>query len=128
MSVQVIERDGKPEYAVVPYEEWQRLLALAEEVEDIRAAERAMQALASGEDERLPAEVVHALLEGAPPLRVWREHRGLSQTRLAERAGVTQGAIAQIESGRRKGSVHLLRKLARALEIDVDDLVVEPED
>ena len=123
MNVQVIERDGKPEYAVVPYEEWQRLLELAEEAEDIRDAEQAMRELENGEDELIPGEMVSRLLDGEPPVRVWREHRGLTQAQLAERAGVTQGAVAQIESGKRRGSVDLLRKLAAALEVDVDDLI-----
>jgi len=123
MNVQVIERDGKPEYAVVPYEEWQRLLELAEEAEDIRDAEQAMRELENGEDELIPGEMVARLLDGEPPVRVWREHRGLTQAQLAERAGVTQGAVAQIESGKRRGSVDLLRKLAAALGVDVDDLI-----
>ena len=123
MNVQVIERDGKPEYAVVPYEEWRRLLELAEEAEDIRDAEQAMRELEHGEDELIPGEMVGRLLDGEPPVRVWREHRGLTQAQLAERAGVTQGAVAQIESGKRRGSIDLLRKLADALGVDVDDLI-----
>ena len=127
MNVQVIERDGKPEYAVVPYDEWQRLLELAEEAEDIRDAEQAMRELERGEDELVPGEIVGRLLDGEPPVRVWREHRGLTQAQLAERAGVTQGAVAQIESGKRRGSVDLLRKLAGALNLDLDDLVWDDE-
>jgi len=123
MNVQVIERDGKPEYAVVPYDEWQRLLELAEEAEDIRDAEQAMRELENGEDELISGEMVARLLDGEPPVRVWREYCGLTQAQLAERAGVTQGAVAQIESGKRRGSVDLLRKLAAALAVDVDDLI-----
>ena len=121
--VQIIERDGAPEYAVVPYAEWRRLLELAEDAEDIAAYDQAIGELERGEDELIPSEVVHALLDGESPLRVWREYRGLSQAALATQAGVTQGAIAQIEGGSRKGSVKTLRLIARTLGVDLDDLV-----
>ena len=127
MNVQVIERDGKPEYAVVPYDEWRRLVELAEEAADIRDAEQAMRELERGEDELVPGEIVARLLDGEPPVRVWREYRGLTQAQLAERADITQGAVAQIESGKRRGSVDLLRKLAAALEVEVDDLIWDEE-
>ncbi len=35
-QVQIIERDGRPEYAVVPFDDYKRLLALAEDAEEIR--------------------------------------------------------------------------------------------
>jgi len=125
MSVQIIEKDGKPEYAVVPYEEWRRLQRLAEEVADIRAADAAMRALEAGEEALIPAAVADALLDGTPPLRAWRKYRGYTQRELAQMAGVSQGAIAQIESGRRRGSIRLLTRLARALDIEIADLLME---
>ena len=36
-QVQIIEHDGQPEYAVVPIDTYRGLLALAEDMEDIRA-------------------------------------------------------------------------------------------
>ncbi|HEB99119.1 MAG TPA: type II toxin-antitoxin system Phd/YefM family antitoxin, partial [Thiotrichales bacterium] len=45
--IQIIEKDGKPEYAVVPYEDYRRLLELAENAEDIRAGDEALRALAA---------------------------------------------------------------------------------
>ena len=126
-QVQFIERDGKREYAVVPIEIYRDLLEKAEMLEDIRDFDEAMRELERGEDELIPGEMVARLLDGEPPVKVWREHRGLTQAQLAERAGVTQGAVAQIESGKRRGSVDLLRKLAAALEVDVDDLIFGEE-
>lgn len=120
--VQIIERDGKPEWAVIPYAEYERLQALAEEAEDVRAYDQAVRALGAGE-ETVPAEVVRRLVAGENPLRVWREHRGLTQVELAQRAGVGQPYIAMLEAGERKGSVARLRVLARVLGLDVDDLV-----
>ncbi len=46
---------------------------------------------------------------------VIREHRGMTQTELAERAGTSQGAISMIESGQRSPSWDMAERLADAL-------------
>ena len=122
--VQIIQKDGQPEYAVVPIEFYRRLLELAEDAEDIRAANTAMSELAADKDELVSADVAHKLLRGEEPrLRVWREYRGMTQKELEAKSGVQQGYIAQIESGRKTGSIDTLKKLAAALRINIDDLV-----
>ena len=122
-EIQIIERDGNPEYAVVPMEEWRRICALAEDAEDIRAADQAVRELAEGYDEVVPVEVVRELLEGRHPLSVWRQYRGLTQQALADAAGIGTSYISQIESGGKTGSIKCLRKLAEVLCVDIDDLV-----
>ncbi len=123
-QVEVIEKDGRPTHAVVPIDMYRRLLRLAEDAEDIRAANDALDELATGQDELVPAEVAHRLLRDEESrLRIWREHRGLTQTELGAISGVQQGYIAQIESGRKTGGVDTLKKLSAALRIDIDDLV-----
>jgi DNA-binding XRE family transcriptional regulator len=122
-QVQMIERDGKPEYAVVPIDLYRRLLKMAEDVEDVRAYDKAMQELESGEDELLPSEMVERLMNGENPLRVWREYRGLTQETLAQAVGVGKSYISQIEAGKKPGSAKVLKALASALSLDVDDLL-----
>lgn len=122
-QVQIIERDGQPEYAVVPIETYRRLLALAEDMEDIRAYDRAMAEIDRGEDEILPAELAERLLSGdTRPLRIWREYRGLTQQQLGDAAGVGKSHISQIEAGRKQPTVAVLQALARALAVDMEDL------
>jgi DNA-binding XRE family transcriptional regulator len=123
MNVQLIERDGKPEWAVLPYAEYEHLMALLEDMQDAGDAKRIMSSLDRGEDEALPQAVAQRLLNDEAPLRVWREYRGLTQTQLAEMAGVTQAMVTMIETGRRKGQTPTLKRLADALGVDVDDLV-----
>jgi DNA-binding XRE family transcriptional regulator len=123
MNVQLIERDGKPEWAVLPYAEYEHLMALLEDMQDAGDAKRIMSSLDRGEDEALPQAVAQRLLNDEAPLRVWREYRGLTQTQLAEMAGVTQAMVTMIETGRRKGQTSTLKRLADALGVDVDDLV-----
>lgn len=95
--------------------------------EDVRAAIRAALAvearIARGKEELIPANVVDRLIDGEPPLRVWREFRDQSQAALARASGVNRVQIVDIETGRSSGSVHTLRKLADALRIAVDDLI-----
>ena len=125
-QVEVIEKDGQPTHAVLPIGLYRELLALAVDAEDIRAANNALGELATGQDELVPADVAHRLMQDEEHrLRIWRDHRGLTQTELETLSGVQQGYIAQIETGRKTGSIETLKKLAVALRINIDDLVAE---
>jgi transcriptional regulator with XRE-family HTH domain len=54
----------------------------------------------------------------------YRMEAGLSQDELANKAGVSQGAIAMIERGRRtRPYPSTLKKLAIALEVQIKDLL-----
>ena len=122
MSVQVIEKDGKPEWVVIPYEEYERLVEEAEMLQDVRAYDEAKKAIAVGE-ELIPSEVTYAILDGINPVRVWREHRGLTQQQLAEAVGISVPYLSQIESGKRRGSAEVLAAIARELGLSLDDIV-----
>lgn len=107
----------------IPREEYDRLQAAAEDLADLRAHDRALEDLAEGRDELIPAEYVNRLLNGESALRVFRDLRGLTQAALAQQAGVSRVSIAEIETGRKQGSVTTLRTLADALGVMLDDLV-----
>jgi DNA-binding XRE family transcriptional regulator len=124
MTVQIIEKDGRPEWAVVPYETYKQLLEDAEMLQDVCDYDEAHKAIAGGE-ELVPADVVYAILDGESPIRVWREYRGLSQNQVAEQAGISVSYLSQIESGRRKGRTAVLAALARVLGVTLDDIVDE---
>ncbi len=123
MSVQVILKEGQPEYAVIPYETYVRLVEDAEMLADIRHYDAAIQSLAEGE-ELVPSEVVYALLDGANPIRIWRENRGLTQVELAAKAGISASYLSQLESGKRDGTTEVLGALAAALSLTLDELVI----
>lgn len=122
MSVQIIAKDGQPEWAVLPYAEYEALVAAAEMLEDIQAYDEAKARIAAGE-EIIPAEVTFALIEGANPIAVWRKHRNLTQAALAGQAGISKAYLSQLESGKRGGAAGVLARLAQALRVDLDDLV-----
>lgn len=48
-DVQIIEKDGEPEYAVVPIEEYRRMVAALEGAADSAAIERTWTEYAAGE-------------------------------------------------------------------------------
>jgi DNA-binding XRE family transcriptional regulator len=123
MSVQILETDGKPAFAVLPIDEYRRLLDLAEDAKDAEALHRAARRYASGKEKAIPAEVVDRLLAGAPPIRVWREHRGLTAAVLAEMIGVTPAHISKLETGKGEPSIALLKKLAATLDVDIEALL-----
>lgn len=123
MSVQIITSPTGERLVVVPEAEYEALVEAAEDAADIAAFEDFKKRLAAGEEELVPAEVVKRMLAGECPVRVWREHRGLSMAALAERAGIAQPYLSQIETGKRDGTVETMKKLARALDLAVDDLI-----
>ena len=120
-DVQIIEKDGKPEYVVVPIEAYRRMVAALEDAADSAAIERAWAEDAAGET--VPGEVVEAILDGGSPLRVWRKHRAFTLDALAERAGVSKGYLSQIENGQKPGTLGLFRRLAGVLDVAMDQLV-----
>lgn len=122
MTVQVIQKDGIPEWAVLPFDYFQQLLTDSEMLQDIRDYDDAKRAIAQGE-ELIPVEITYAILDGANPVRVWREHRGLTQQQLADAAGISTPYLSQIESGKRTGSPEVLSAIATVLHLTLDDIV-----
>jgi transcriptional regulator with XRE-family HTH domain len=57
-------------------------------------------------------------------LRKYRRARALTQEDLAEKAGVSPATIGAIERGENEPQIRTLRKLAEALDITPDKLVL----
>lgn len=100
MNVQTIMRDGEPEYAVLPWADYQALL----------------NALG-----RPPVEADGKPAQDASPrfseLSSLREARGVSQEVLARSVGISPAYLALIEQGEREPGEPIRRALARALEV-----------
>jgi DNA-binding XRE family transcriptional regulator len=76
--------------------------------------------------EWVPGEVVDRRIAGDHPIRVWREHRGLRSQDLARQAGISSALLSEIENGKKEGSIKTLAALARAVRVELDDLVPWP--
>jgi len=128
MSVKILEANGKPAFAVLPYDEYKALLEVAEDADDVAALARFAKRYAKGAEETVPAAVVDRLLAGESPLRVWREHRGMSAAQVAGAVGITPAHVSKLESGKGDPSVAVLVKLANVLHTSVEELIgFEPE-
>ena len=58
--------------------------------------------------------------------REWRVHRGFTLEKLAERIGVTAGALSQLERGETGYTQPMLEALADALNCNPPDLIMRP--
>ncbi|MBR8655423.1 helix-turn-helix transcriptional regulator [Achromobacter sp. Marseille-Q0513] len=87
-NIQIINGPGgEPAFVVIPYTDYVAS----------RNTEKSM----------IPHDVISRSVDGATPVRAWREHLGLTQADVAERLGISQSAYAQQESSSR------LRKASR---------------
>ncbi|HDS1736790.1 helix-turn-helix transcriptional regulator [Pseudomonas sp. BP8] len=104
MGIQVISRDGQPEYAVVPWEQYQALLAAAgQPPAGVSAKVQPAEA-----DTPAPAVSLPALSE----LAQLREAKGLEPEALARSVGISPAYLAMIETGEREPGDPILRSLA----------------
>ena len=101
MSVQIIEKNGKPEWAIIPFKEYQKLQEALEDTEDIRDIERSLKAVRDGEETTVPGEVTFAILEGTNPVRAWREYKNIKMNKLSQKVGISPAYLSQIENGKR---------------------------
>jgi DNA-binding XRE family transcriptional regulator len=122
MTVQLIKQGDKPEWAIIPYDAYLCLMEQAEMLQDIQDYDAVKAALARGEEELAPAEVVDALLDGDNPIKVWRTFRGMTRRELAEQAGISVPYLSQLETNKRSGSLEILAAIARALDVTIEDL------
>lgn len=60
-------------------------------------------------------------------LRTIRERRGWSQAQLAAVVGYSDAFISQLETGKKQGSVTALKRLADALGVTTDQLLVDDD-
>lgn len=121
MNFEKHEKDGQIFY-LVPEKELLRLKELEEDEKDIQDFDKAV--LES--DIFFPEDLVHRILTGANPVKEYRKFRHMTQEELASQTALSRAYIAQIETGKKTGSVTTLQKIARILNIDIT-LLLEQE-
>ncbi|WP_060518731.1 helix-turn-helix transcriptional regulator [Pseudomonas sp. NBRC 111134] len=100
MGIQVISRDGQPEYAVVPWEQYQALL---------KAAGQAPAEAVATED---AGSAAVAPMPAFSEVGQIRQAKGIAPEQLARNVGVSPAYLAMIESGERQPDDAIRRALA----------------
>lgn len=116
MTHQTIKTPAGETLVVLPLAEFEALREAAERA-------KAMSALAAGGEERLTAAEALELADAQTPLAFWRRKRGLTQAELARRVNVAQNTLSSMETGERTGTVSVLKRVASALGVRIEDLV-----
>ncbi|MBK5006477.1 helix-turn-helix domain-containing protein [Pseudomonas sp. S32] len=102
MGIQVISRDGQPEYAVVPWEHYQALLKAVGQAP-------ATPPVTGGESgEQQPPAPAPAFSEVGDIRRA----KGIAAEQLARNVGVSPAYLAMIEAGERQPDAAIRRALA----------------
>ena len=114
-ELQKLTIDGES-YVLVPEDDY-------EDMVDALEAQAIIERIRAGE-ETWPSELVRELTETNSRIRTFRKYRGMSGTELAAAAGISQPHLSDIENGKKAGSVDVLKRIATALQVDLDDLVV----
>jgi len=105
---QIIEKDGKPVFAVIPYEEYLGLVSES----------------GNEDDALIPHEVVGMVIKHEIGLvKAWRLYLGLSQRQVADRAGLSRSTISRIERSSSAVPNATLENLADAMGISSKQLV-----
>lgn len=103
MDLQVISRDGEPEYAVLPWAQYQALLQAAGVASHAARPEGPSQAAVAADAAELP---------GLERLGALRAAKGFEVAQLARTVGISPSYLEMIERGERKPDAAILRSLA----------------
>jgi len=119
MNLETVERNSQ-KFVLVPIEQYNQLLADLEMLKDVRDFRTAKAV----DEETFPAAVINRLiLNEENPIKVYREYRELTQKQLADKVGVQRAYLAEIETGRKSGSVKTLKAIAEALGVDLTSIL-----
>ena len=108
---------------ILPEVECERLRELAEDTLDTRVIEGSQRHLNAGVEELLDEADLDALRAAPSPLAFWRGRRGMTVAALARDSAVPEGQLTTLETGAGTADPAVYERLARALDIAVEDLV-----
>ena len=114
-SIRYVTTPGGEELAILPRAQLEELL-------DVAGHASAMADYRSGRVEALSTSEMRELMKAPTPLAFWRRRRGVTQAALAGLAETTQPHIAELESGKRGGSLDVMARIGRALKVPLEAL------
>jgi DNA-binding XRE family transcriptional regulator len=93
---------------------------VGEDEADLAAYDEAKAAFVASGAQALPVEASQMILKGESLLRALRTWRGMTQMALAEKAGIRQSFLSDLEAKKRHGSPETLQALAQALDVPLN--------
>jgi len=98
---------------------------IIESLEDYLENKWAEEAITNSDpdDEWFPAWLVNDILDGKNRIKTYRKFRGINQAELAEICETSAAYISQLETGNHKAGANMPLRLAKALNVDPEDLV-----
>ena len=120
---QIITTESSEELVILSRRAYDALLARLgdEEAEDRMTRNIVVEArrrCAEGDDAVLPAWLAEAVARGVSPIEAARIKTGLTQMQLAEKAGIDQVYLSELEQGRKRASDDVLTRIAQATGLD----------
>ena len=103
--------------------DYEALVDAASDAADVAGSRAVMADIARGDDEAVPVEISLRLISGENPVRVWREYRGMTSHALGAASKVGASYLSEIETGKKPGSVAAISRIAKILNVSMDDLV-----
>lgn len=122
MNPQTILSPTGEEMVVLSKAEYEALVDAAneavEDAADVAIYDARMTEL--GDAAPMPTDLTMSILRGDGRLKAIRKWRSLSQVDLADRAGLAQGFLSDLENRKRSMTQEVAARLARALDVSVD--------
>jgi DNA-binding XRE family transcriptional regulator len=124
-NIQIIHSPKGEELVVLTRKDYDRLIELVqdEDIYDTQLAKNQLNKLKASKTALVPLAIVKAELDGAHPVRAWREYRGLTAEELAKKANLSRVTLTHIENHTRKGTIENYKALASALKIGIDSVI-----
>jgi len=104
---QIIYHNDRPAFAVIPYDQFEAMMRRFVDL-----------------PKEVPPEIRHFIeVEGMTWVKAWRTFRNLTQADVADLMGISQPAFAQMEKCVASLQRSTMEKLAKALKVDVKQLM-----
>lgn len=109
MDLQFIEQNGQPAFVVLAIDDYNALIS---DEELMRQSQKYDDGV------RFPSHVTNRIIERENAVKVIREWRDITQSDLAQKAGLSANFISMIETGRRNLTAKTSQSIADVLGVD----------
>lgn len=107
---------------VLPLSEFEKMRPISNEGFEDMLDVRIINEIKSQDQETISGDFVNRIfIENENPIRVYREY---SMQYLANKVDITQGYLSNIETGKREGTISLYQKLALALDVAIEQILL----